>query len=190
MRNLCCALASLGIVVALSCGGGSSDGGTTDGGGGSTSLVGSFSASQANPGDNSVAMAEGSGTNGNLVVVEVNVTGTSNLFGAAFDVTYDSSRATFVNWSPGTVLESGGQSVSYQVSATQPGLVVIGISRTGSQAGGVDVTAAQPAIRLTFRVTQAGNSTLGFGNASLQDAQSPPQDIPGLSWYGGTLVAN
>jgi hypothetical protein len=191
MRTLCCVLMLLFGLVAVACGGGSSSGKViNDGDDGSTALAGSFVADQASPGASSVAAAEGDGSSGNLVIVEVNVTGTDDLFGAAFDVVYDPGRASFVNWAPGDAFEDGGETVAYQVSASQAGRVVVGIGRTGAGAGGVNVSGTVPVIRLTFRVDQAGSSTVGFENASLQDAQSPPQDIQGISWFGGTLVAN
>lgn len=182
------------ISLATACGGGGRAPIAPDtgigGGGGSTALAGSFSPSSASPGPDEVALAAGAGSSGDLVDVRVDVAGVADVFGASFDVVYDAQAATFVNWSPGTLLETGGSGVQYQVSNVTPGLVVVGATRTGGAAGGVDATGAVPAIHLFFRVRQPGTTSLAFRNADLLDGQSPPQTVPGLSWSGGTLVAN
>jgi hypothetical protein len=43
-------------------------------------------------------------------------------------------------------------------------------------------------ISLTFRVTDPGTCPVSFQNGSFDDGALNP--IPGLSWHGGTLVAN
>ena len=178
------------LAIAVSCGGGGTSGSPIpEDPGGSTNLAGGFTPEEANPGDGTVAMALGAAS-GNLVTIEVNVTGVDNLFSADFNVTYDPQRAEFVNWSAGTILETGGNSPSYFLTATQPGTITVGATRTGGGSGGVDVGSSQTLIHLVFRVTEVGSSTLAFEQAALLDAQDLPQQIPGLSWYGGTLTGN
>lgn len=178
------------LIVAASCGGGGSDAGAINGGsGGSSTLAANFVPDQPSPGDETVALALG-GTSGALVTVRVNVSGVVNLFTAEFQLTYDSQQVEFVNWSPGTVLESGGNPPSYLVRNLQPGLLDVAASRLDGATGGVDVSAPQPVINLLFRATEAGSSPVAFSRASLYDAQDPPQPIPGLSWFGGAITAN
>jgi len=183
-------LAAICLGAAVCCGGGgTSESPIPEDPGGSTPLAGSFTPELASPGDGTVAMALG-GASGNLVTVEVNVTGVDDVFSADFDVTYDPQQAEFVNWSAGTLLETGGNTPSYILTAVQPGLVTVGATRTGGSSGGVDVGASQTLINLLFRVTEPGASALTFQSASLLDAQDLPQPIPGLSWFGGTLTGN
>ena len=177
------------ILLLTACGGGGSRDAIPSDINTSTALAGSFSAASASPGPDEVAMAAGAGGDGSLVDVRVDVVDVADVFGASFDVTYDAQAATFVNWSAGTLLESGGVSVQYQVSNVTPGRVVVGASRSGTAAG-ADASGAVAVVHLFFRVRAPGTSDLGFENADLLDGQSPPQDIPGLVWSGGTLTAN
>jgi hypothetical protein len=181
---------SMLILFTISCGGGGSSGDTIVPGGNqpSNTLVGSFSAENSNPTDLTVCMSEISGGSNSLVVVGIDVTGTDDIFGANFEVTYDPQIANFVNWSPGSLLEYGGQQVIYQIVENTPGLIVIGIARAGGDAGGVNVTSTATLVRLTFQVTDPGSCPVGFQGGSFDDGALDP--IPGLSWHGGTLVAN
>ena len=181
------------LAVSLACGGsGGATGNAVPGPpGGSGNVAGDFTPDAQNPGANTVYTTgtPGSGANAALVTLHVFVNNTSDVFGASFDMTYDSSRAQFVNWSPGELLEFGGQSVTYQVNATQPGRVVVGVARTS---GGVGVTStgATRLINLTIRATQAGSSAVRLDNADLLGSQNPPQAKPGVAFFGGTLTAN
>jgi len=176
------------FLVATACGGGGDRSAVPGGPGGSSNLAGSLTPDQPTPPPGSVSM-QSAATSGNLVVVRFDVTDPSDVYGAAFDVVFDTAMAEYVTWAPGTLLESGGQSVAYQVSNASAGRVVVGASRSGSSSGAT-ATGSQALITLTFRVIEAGTSTLGFQSATLLDSQSPPQPIPGTTWAGATLVAN
>jgi hypothetical protein len=189
MRGHFAILAMACLVSAVSCGEGDNPSPIPEDPGGSTNLVGGFSPEQPNPADDTIAMAFEQAS-GSVVGVAVTVTGVDDLFSADFDVTYDPQQADFVNWSAGTLLETGGNAPSYMLTATQPGVVTVGATRTGGGSGGVDVGTTQTLIYLVFQVKEPGSSALGFQRASLLDAQDPPQSIPGLSWFGGTLTAN
>jgi hypothetical protein len=190
MRSTVGILVSVLLAFSFACGGGSGSGGGVISGGssGSSTLAASFTAAQPAPPPDSVAMAPG-GATGPVVTIRINVTDLSDLFGADFDITYNSTNLEYVSYSAGTALEANGGSVSYLVEP-QPGLLVVGASRNGGATGGVDVTGTKPLIHLTFRARRAASSVLSFESAALFDAQSPPQTIPGISWHGGTLVAN
>ena len=185
MKRALPGLLAILLALATACGGG---GNSSGGGGGSTNLNASFTADEPNPGSKTISLSQGSNTN-DMVTVRVDVTDTNGIFGAAFDLLYDPAIATFVNWSAGTVLEQGGGSGSYQVGATQSGRLVVGASRQGGDSG-TDVSGTKALILLTFRMTQAGSSAAVFDNAALLDDSIQPQPIPGLSLFGGTLVAN
>lgn len=176
------------LIAAAGCGGGSNGDTSPVPGGGSSNLVASFTPDQPSPGADTVTMQAGSSTN-DIAAVRVAVTDVNGIFGAAFDLTYDASRAAFVNWAPGTLLEQGGHTPTYQVDARTPGRLVVGASRQGSVPA-VDANGTVALIELLFRSTQAGSSQLAFQSADLLDGQLQPQPIPGIQWYGGTLVAN
>jgi Cohesin domain len=164
-------------------GGGASESGSA------SNFAGSFTPDAQNPGANTVYMTgtPGSGSNANLVTVHVFVSNTSDVYGASFDLEFDPNMAQFVNWTAGQVLEFGGQSVSYQINASTPGRVVVGVARTS---GGVGVTVPdeKPLIHLTLRVTDAGSTAVGFTSPALLNSQNPPQPKTGVTFFGGTLT--
>lgn len=174
----------LGLVAG--CGGGSSP--ATEGSG-STNLVAAFTADEPNPGADTVALARAS-SSGSLLTLAVNVTDTTGVYGAGFDLLYDANKVTFVNWSAGSLLEQGGHSPFYQVDASQAGRLVVVATRLGDVPA-VDATGSMPLIRLIFRATEAGTSNVSFaGTPELRDAQDPQQQLPVNGWFGGTLSAN
>src|SRR5512134_2299923 len=130
------------LAVATACGGG---GGDSSGGVTTPSLLASFVADQPSPGSNTVAMAEGSKT-GDTVSVSVNVAQTTGLYAAAFEVTFDANKVTYLGHSAGTVFEQGGHSPTYQVGTPTAGRLVVGVSRNGNVAA-VNVTTPAPMVR-------------------------------------------
>jgi hypothetical protein len=192
MRRTTGTLTLILLATAFACGGGGSGGGGSaipGDPGGSSNLAGSFTPDQPNPSAGMVTMAA-AGSSGAVVTVRIDVTDLSDLFGADFDIVFPATRVEFVNWTAGSVLETGGADVSYLVNSTQPGQIVVGASRNGGGGGGADVVGTGTLIYLQFRVRVAGSATLAFRSATLLDAQSPPQSVPGLTWHGGTLVGN
>ena len=178
--------AMLALVTACS---GSDSESLSNNGGGSTTMVASFTPDDPSPGSGTVSMAQGS-VSGDLVTINVRVTGTNAIFGAAFDVAYDGSAATWTGWGPGSLFEQGGHVPIYQVAESQPGRLVVAATRQGVGATAVNASGTTTLIRLTFRVTSVGTWPVGFESAELLDAQLQPQSIPGIAWSGGTLVAN
>ena len=174
----------ISLVAVVACGGSSptSDRST---GGGSGSITASFDAEEPSPGNNEVSMAQ-AGTSGNAVTVVVQITNTNGVYGANFDVSYDTAKVQFEGHSPGTILESGGQNPTYQVHAAN-GMVTVGVSRTGAVPG-VNVLGTQPLVLLTFRVTDVGTMPIDFLNGTVYDDQSTPQPLPISAWWAGSLV--
>lgn len=175
--------AMLLVLLATSCGGGGGDSTTPPSG-----LVASFEPAQPSPGANTVAMARGSAT-ADVVTVDVNVTDTNDVYGAAFDLFFDSAGVQYVNWSAGNLLEQGGNSPVYNVEldSSDSGHLLVGASRTGSVPP-VDVSGTKTLVRLTFRVKQANSFPLSFGAEALFDGQNPPREISGISWFAGSVT--
>jgi hypothetical protein len=178
------------MTLMISCGGGDPSGTTIvpEPPGGSTNLVGGFTPDDPNPGAGTVSMSQGGMTSGDVVMVQVNVTGIDNLFGVSFDIVYNPALADFLGHYPGTVMETGGLTGHYLFSEHQAGVIVSGVTRPQGTVGGVDVGATQELVTLAFQVTGAGSSTISFQNFSCEDENQ--QIIQGLSWAGGTLTAN
>lgn len=179
--------AILGLLATTACSSSGSDGDLKEKS--ETGIAALFGPDQPDPEALTVAMDE-SGRTADQVTVAVTVTGTNAVFAALFEVTFDDSAVEFVPpHAPGTLLESGGQGVAYFVNETAPGRLTVDAARLGGS--GVDVTGTLPLVQLTFRATAAGSTAMTFENAILYDDQPPtPQPIPGLSWFGGTLIAN
>ena len=177
---------SLLLVLAAAvaaCGGG---GGGSGGGVVSPSLSASFLPDTPNPGANSVSMAEGAAS-GDVVTVQVRVTDTNDVYGAAFDVTWnDPSIAQYLGWSPGTLLEEGGNVPNYTVEGSVPGRVVVGAARSGNVSG-VDVSGTRVLIALDFRLLRTALTPAVFtANPQLYDSQLQPIAV---SWHAGSLQA-
>jgi hypothetical protein len=185
---------SLGIVAlvaaALSCGGGGSSGGTI--GPGPNPVTASFVPDPNAPSPTSaltVTMAQGAASD-DLVTVEVNVAGTSGVYGAAFDLVCDSqygcnpTKVEFVEPSAGSLLEQGSNAPNYTATATGVWPVVLGVSRSGAVPG-IDVTTPKTLVNLAFRVKATGTFNLEVRNAALIDSAGQP--IPGVAWYAGSL---
>lgn len=174
-------------LLAFACGG--SDGGTTGGiiddGGGSNLLALGFVPGADAAAPDRVRMTEGAAT-ANLVTIPVQVTDTDGVYAAAFDVVYDPAVADFVQWTQGSVLESGGAAVQYQVQEVRSGRIVIGISRQGGVPG-VNVSGTGTLVNLTFRAVNVGNGSAAFESAALLDSSVPPAPLAGIEWFGGTF---
>jgi len=191
MKRLGHLLGLLVLASTLACGGGGDSGtdrGVFNDSGGSNNLAGDMTPDESNPGSGDVSV-ETSGTSGNLVTVAFTVTDTVDVYGAAFDVVFDPSMIEFASWSPGRLLEHSGETASYQISSAVTGSVVVGASRQGSTTG-ANASGTERLVELTFRTIAAGSSTLTFQNSVLLNSQSPPQNIAGISWHGGTFTAN
>ena len=171
------------LVLAPACGGGGGDAAT---GGSPTTLSASFMADQFTPGAGNVSMAQGNRA-GDSVTVKVNLTDTSLVFGVAFDVVYDETKATYMGYTAGQALESGNAAPNYTVEGgAQAGRLVVGVSRPGSS-GTTTVSGTKTVINLTFRVKALGSFPVSFENAIVTDGQSVPQPLPGISWFAGAL---
>jgi len=150
----------------------------------SSAVAGGFRPDPIQPGRGSVSMVEGTRSE-DVVTIRVSATGATDVFGAAFDVTYDPSGAEYVGWSRGTLLEQGGNAPNYTVARPRDGAVIVGASRTGP--GGVTAS-GQPIVSLSFRVRRRGAFPLAFRNAALYDSRKPPQPIGGIAWLAGSLA--
>lgn len=171
------------LVLAPGCGGG---GGSDSGTGGSPpTLAAEFIADNFSPGANTVSMAQGTRA-GDSVTVKINLTDTTGVFGAAFDVTFDETKATYMGYTKGTALENGGNTPNYTVDGSaQPGRIIVGVSRAGSST--TNVSGTKTVISVTFRIKAVGTFPIAFENGVVTDGQSIPQPLPGMSWFAGAL---
>jgi hypothetical protein len=149
-----------------------------------------FLPDEPNPGSDTVTAGEGE-IGGNLVTVDINVTDTIGMYGAAFDLNYDPSGANYVDFTEGNLFEQGGHTPFYLVEEPQNGQLVVVVTRVGNVPG-VNASGTQTAISLTFEVIQEGNSIVSFDLAASQllDDQAQPLPIPNINWFGGSLTGS
>ncbi len=173
------------LVGAPACGGGGSSAGTGPGGSPGP-LAASFLPDQPAPPATTIAMEEGSKSN-DIVTVNVTLTDTNGVFGAAFEVPFNTPNTSYVGFTPGTAFEQGGNTPIYTVDgATQAGRVIVGVARSGVSA--TNISGTKTVIGLKFRVNTAGTWPLTFENATLFDGQQPnPVPIPGIGWFSGAV---
>jgi hypothetical protein len=185
-------MASLGVLLALAslgCGGGGGSGDEDPTAKGGSALAASFTPDVTSPGNLTVSMSQSSKSD-DTVNVSVDVTGTPNVYGADFGVTYDSLLFKYVGHGVGHLLESGCPSVHYQVTPAGTDALLVGVSCLGGDSG-IDVTTTKDLVHLLFRAREEGTARLDFDAAVLFEFQNPPMPVePPPSWAGGVLIAN
>jgi hypothetical protein len=172
------------LITAPACGGGSG----AAPGGSPTPLAASFVPEQPTPAANNVAMAQGA-KNNDVVTINVTLTDANGVYGTAFDVIFDDTHTVYLGFTPGSAFEQGGNTPLYTVNAsgaTNPGRLIVGISRTGSTA--TNVSGTKTVLGVQFRVRQAGVYPVTITNQILYDNANPPQPIPGIAWFAGAVT--
>lgn len=179
MRNATMAVAVLGIAM-VTAGCSSSDNPTA-------SVCMSFEGA-AGGGGAEVRMQDAAGSTCDIAEIEILVSDVNGLFGAAFDLGYESPRVQFsgIN-TDDSVLGQDGNTLVVQTTDTGS-RVIVGVSRTGSSA--IDVVGTEVLCRVVFEraARNASTSPLEILNANLLDASGPPAPIPGVTWRNGTFT--
>lgn len=145
----------------------------------------------SSPGDNTIYMAYNRAlSSGNILAIDVKVNNISTpVYGAAFDVEFDSSKAAYDSLLPGIFLEDGGNTVNYNLDlqSDNNNKFVVGISRQGNVNG---VTGSGIIVTLKFNVT--GETYVRFvrnsSNLLEKISATQTQPIPGITWSDGTVT--
>jgi len=176
------------VLAAIACGGGGgSDAGVVDNS--PTPVVAAFHADQPTPPNNSVALLQGQ-QNADVVTVRVTATNMTGIYGAAFELLYDETKATFIGSSPGSLLEQGGQTPYYDFQDTGSGRVLVVATRQGN-VGTANAAGTMTIVNLTFRVKAVGGSRADFATSpTVYDGQLVPQPKTGIFWTAGSLVGS
>lgn len=180
------ALLVLGIGTACSGGGGADDVLNPPG-----PLTLSFAPQTSVPAQGSIALVEHDHT-GDRIVLEVRVTDVANVHGGSgFSLLYDPTTVRYVDYVEGTVLEQTGGPVNYFVADQVPGRVLVSVITLAADSA--DVSGGMPLVYLVFEAKEAGSTAVQFDPADswLQGMTppGPPEEIAGLQWLGGTLLA-
>ncbi len=170
---------ALVLTFVAACGGGGG------GGGGPTAppppQTGITFTANGSTGANTVTLAQGGGTTGTTLVLEVRANQVAGLFGLAFELTYPSSVLAFTTATEGTVL-SNGAPTSFQALESSPGNLVVGLTRLGTGAG---LDANGVLLTLTFSAPGAGNGPFTFRRN--QGVGTDGLGLIALAWGGGSV---
>ncbi len=179
--QICLAVGVLGLVLsALACGGGSNNGGGGGGGGtGTTPLV--FTSTGAS-GANTVTLAQGAGTTNTTLVVDVRANNIGGFYGTAFDLSFPSNLLQLTGSTEGTFVNAGGIETSFRAVQTQPGLLVVGLTRLGSVEG---ASGSGTLAQLTFATQGNGLGSFSFRNNLVYGSDGRP--ILAVAWGAATV---
>ena len=132
----------------------------------------------------SIALAEGSGTDDEVLFLSLDATGVTDLYGVAFDLRFPSNLLAFDNVTEGAFLDSmGGVSTSFQVLEDASGDLVIGLTRLGD-VGGVDGSGSLLLFEFS-RVASGSGSFEILNNAAVDSTGAMPD---GVVWIAGTVT--
>lgn len=117
-----------------------------------------------------------------MLELVVRADGLTDVYGAAFDLTYPSELLRFEASAEGEFLGQGGAQTTLQVAESPQGRLIVGYSRLGA-AGGVD--GSGELVILRFVATASGSGNFAFSRNQLVDPDGAA--IPGASWGGGSV---
>jgi hypothetical protein len=135
---------------------------------------------------NSITIAQGPGTSGTTLELEIRATSVQDLYGLAFDLEYPSNLLRFESSAnaPG-FLDAGGAQASYVSSLAREGFLVVGYTRLGQVAG---VSGSGLLARVRFTAIATGTGTVRFSRNSAFSSQGAV--MANVSWSGGTVQVN
>ena len=179
-------LAIIGAAVLVSCQG-AGDGGVTD----TTDYLnrGVVVTPTATSALSYVSILETAG-DATTTCIGVDARRVSNVYSAAFSVTYDPTLLRYTGFDASTsCLGTGASVLAPQVDATTtPGRIVVGLTRNAATTT-TGVNGCGHMIDLCFDVIGEGTFTMAFtGNLALLDPTGAPVADLGTNWVGGTIV--
>jgi hypothetical protein len=169
------------LLSAVSCGGGRSPGNVV------TTTCISFQAGAA-PGASTAVARQAAGSNCDLVVVELALTGIDDVLALEFQAGFDGSLARYTGYTlSDSLLTSDGEQVEV-FEDSQAGMIRIVMTRLADS--GIDFAGTGAAIRLYFpkaSASAAGSGALSFSGTRVLGSEAPPQEKAGIQWIGGTI---
>lgn len=178
-------LAAAATLVYPGCGGGGSDGG----GGGPTmpptpTPIPTITFTPSGTGGaNSLALTRVS-SDATSLVLSLEATSVTDLYGIAFDLSYPSDALTFRSATEGTFLDQNNTvETSLQVAEMPTGTLVVGLSRLGELPGR---TGTGTLLRLEFARRATGSGSLFFAKNQAFNANGAA--ISGVVWSAGSVT--
>ncbi|MDD5773589.1 MAG: PKD domain-containing protein [bacterium] len=142
------------------------------------------------PSDNTVYL-EQVAINNDEITLAVRVKGGTNVYGAAMEITYDSSKINYISISQGNYLGAKADTAFYaSLINGQKGILLIGIDKKGNVPG---TNGDGTLVTIVFRaVATQTNTAIGFNiqHSVLKSPNAGNANIPGTLWIGGSLSYN
>lgn len=174
------AAAALLFVAFAACGGGGGGGGGTP-----TAPPPQLAFTPASSGGaGSIALATAAGSSSSTLRLDLVANGAADLFGVSFELVYPTQPVLFVAATEGTFLSSGGMvPTTFQLLETEPGRLLVGLSRLGDVAG---AEGTGTLLTLELSAVAAGSGAVSFEDARAFD--SAGDEIAGTTFSGGTVT--
>ncbi len=135
-------------------------------------------------GAGSLALATAAGSSSSTLRLDLVATGVVDLFGASFDLVYPTQPVAYVAATEGAFLSSSGAvATTFQVLETEPGRLLVGVSRLGAVAG---ATGTGTLLTLEFSAVAAGSGAISFEAA--RAFASDGDEIAATIFVGGTVA--
>ena len=134
--------------------------------------------SMTTPDGPAITLARGARSTANLLVLEVRAQSVTGLYGAAFDLRYPGTLLDYQARVPGTFL---GANASVQVFESEPGTLVVGVSRVGNLPG---VDGSGVLVELELAPLAPGSGPLAFARNAAIGADGVELAI---GWGSGTV---
>lgn len=171
------------LALSIACGGGGGNGGGGGGGGGGgtgpTPLV--FTPSGAG-GAGTITLAQGAGTTNTTLVVDVRANDLGTFYGTAFDLSFPANLLQLTQSAEGSYANAGGATTSFRAVQSQPGLLVVGLTRIGA----VDATGGSGTLlTLTFTTQGSGAGNFSFSNNLVYGADGRP--VLAVAWGAASV---
>jgi len=99
--------------------------------------------------------------------IDVTVNTVGEVFSAGFQLQYDPSVISYVDYFEGGFLDRDGTEITMQATGSGPGIVRIGMSRMGSEVG---ISGGGSLVTLVFRAVGEGTSEIRITSAALRSA--------------------
>jgi hypothetical protein len=134
---------------------------------------------------NSVSIAQGPGTAGSTLEVEIRANSVTDLYGVAFDLEYPANLLRPAGAATTGFLNQDGTQVSFVSGLERDGVMVVGFTRLGPVAG---VTGSGFLARIRFTAIATGSGTLRFTRTSAFNSRGTA--ITDFTWSGATVQVN
>jgi len=119
--------------------------------------------------------------------ITLDIESVTDLFGIAFDLSFDPSLVNFVSAEKGGFMSSDGCETSLMVSESQSGNLIVGLARMGSEFGGISGTGTL----MTFNfvsLNKTGTNNFSFSNNSLCIFSETGCDYQTGSWIASNVI--